>query len=67
MIIKYGDDIANEITVGQVVRCKYCKHYDFSEVNITPYSEWYKCRATGMYTPQSHYCSFGERREDATD
>lgn len=50
--------------VVEVVRCKNCKRYDFSEVNITPFSEWYKCRATGMYTPQNHYCSFGERRED---
>ena len=50
--------------VVEVVRCKYCKHYDFSDVNITPYGAWYKCKATGMYTPQIHYCGFGDKRED---
>lgn len=48
--------------VVEVVRCKHCAHYDFSEVNITPYSVWYRCKATGMYTPQIHYCGFGDRR-----
>lgn len=63
-IVKDKDGVDCYIKTGQIVRCKYCKHYDFSEVNITPYSAWYRCKATGMYTPQTHYCGFGERRED---
>lgn len=57
-------DYAPTADAAEIVRCKYCKHYDFSRVNIV-ITAWGTCRAIGIYTPQTHYCSFGERREDA--
>ena len=52
-----------EDDVRKVVLCKDCKFYDYSRVNVTPYSNWCHCTACGFYAPQRHFCGFGENRE----
>ena len=64
VIVLYTDDgIGNSIgeIVGEVVRCKDCKHYKEFEGEM-------ECWARPMMFPRepNDFCSMGERREDET-
>ena len=47
--------------VVEVVRCKDCKY--FKMMGTTPRCNFYKGLATTV-SPQTDYCSYGERREE---
>ena len=46
-----------------LVRCGYCKHYDFDGEHSEVYPNSYWCDKLTVYMPPDGFCSFGERRE----
>ena len=56
--------VKNALTVNavEVVRCKNCKHWRWSENNMFG-EDFGTCVECLMDTQQDHFCSYGERKE----
>ena len=64
------DSLINEAPTADVVevvrceKCKYCDHcYPAKAIDEEPVEGWY-CNLNSKYVLPTHFCSYGERREE---
>lgn len=57
-------NVATAVDFVEVVRCKDCKHY--GGITYGGMCHKYSGADTKVCTEKYHYCSYGERRENAT-
>lgn len=67
IIYKVTEKLMFDANRIKVVRCKECKHWDTDWVpsgTEENKAEMHFCGVVGRVTPNNHYCSYGERREE---
>ena len=55
---------ADIVEVVRCEKCKYCDHcYPAKAIDKEPVEGWY-CNLNSKYVLPTHFCSYGERREE---
>lgn len=63
--VSYYESAAEALLVGELVRCKDCKHYR-PQKPVPSYNGHtnYCCRSANIKMSDDGFCSFGERKEN---
>lgn len=48
----------------EIIRCRDCKWYDITHPYGTVIPDAYHCKANDRFYEGSHFCAYGERRDD---